>query len=275
MKNKALILLVLSFFFFSNSCKKKAEEQKKDGTEQQDRGIVVNDPAPTSFTQKVLVEEFTGEWCGYCPDGARILRILKQNHPDLVYAIGNHDGDPFETTTTSFYISKFNVAFFPSGTVQRSKQNGEYAIGRYDWESVVNSKLAETAQVGLKIETTLNGNMLNIKVKYAGTQDIDSRLTVSIIEDDVPESSPGAQSGAATGYKHPDLFRKTASDKRGDYTVIKANTVKMMTYDNIDLSGYNINNVYIVCFFNNSIDGSDKSILNVQQVKAGDTKDFD
>ena len=25
---------------------------------------------PPTFTKKVLIEEFTGAWCGYCPDGA-------------------------------------------------------------------------------------------------------------------------------------------------------------------------------------------------------------
>ena len=24
-------------------------------------------PVPESFTKKVLIEEFTGAWCGYCP----------------------------------------------------------------------------------------------------------------------------------------------------------------------------------------------------------------
>ena len=28
---------------------------------------------PSSFTKKVLIEEFTGAWCQFCPDGAYIL----------------------------------------------------------------------------------------------------------------------------------------------------------------------------------------------------------
>ena len=29
--------------------------------------------ATAQTVQKVVIEEFTGAWCGYCPDGARIL----------------------------------------------------------------------------------------------------------------------------------------------------------------------------------------------------------
>tara|TARA_B100001250_G_scaffold394833_1_gene399148 strand:+ start:1001 stop:1207 length:207 start_codon:yes stop_codon:yes gene_type:complete len=38
---------------------------------------------PSTFTKKVLIEELTGAWCGYCPDGyiLKVSRIGISLHP--------------------------------------------------------------------------------------------------------------------------------------------------------------------------------------------------
>ena len=42
---------------------------------------------PTSFTKKVLLEEFTGSWCGYCPSGAEILQNLMNSYSVIGVAL--------------------------------------------------------------------------------------------------------------------------------------------------------------------------------------------
>ena len=42
-------------------------------------------PVPYSFTKKVLIEEFTGAWCGYCPDGAhRLENTINANNGNVI-----------------------------------------------------------------------------------------------------------------------------------------------------------------------------------------------
>lgn len=226
---------------------------------------------PESFTKKVVLEEFTGEWCGYCPDGAAIIRQLKNDKPDQFFAISYHIGDPFEITAGHSYDNIFNNLGYPSATIDREGQT----ISRSIWENRVNQALSETAQCGLKINSTINGNTLKVKVSYAGTSDFDAFLTVAITEDDVPESSPGAQNGAPMGYKHPDLCRAIITNMNGDTISVKKGKIEFKTYDNIDLSTYDKNKVYIVAFIHNNLTDNDKSVYNVQGVKAGEDKDFD
>ncbi len=254
MKKRTLLLLALSFVFLTNSCKKKKEEEQ----------------APTSFTQKVVIEEYTGEWCGYCPDGANILRQIKADNPNKAFPISYHIGDSFEKPAGSYYDNIFNQYGYPGGVVQRSSMAGS----RSQWSSKTTQELAKTPKAGLKIESSLDGDNLNVTVKFAGTEDFDSKLSLMIIEDDVPESSPGAQSGAPSGYLNPDMFRAVLSDKVGDPVSVKNGEIGEKTYST-NLSGMNKSKVYVVAFLHNDITGQDKYIINAQQAKAGSTQDFD
>ncbi len=257
MKIKSLLLLFSIFIITSISCKK--EDEKEPET------------VPNTFTKKAVLEEFTGEWCGYCPDGAAIIRQLKVDKPDNFFAISYHISDPFEIPAGRSLDNTFNSLGYPSATIDREG----HTVSRSIWENRINQALANDAECGLKINTSINGNTLKVKVKFAGTNDFDAFLTVAVIEDDVPESSPGAQNGAPMGYKHPDLCRAIVSNTTGDPISVKKGKIESKTYDNIDLSNYDKNKVYVVAFIHNNITGSDKSIYNAQGVKAGEDKDFD
>ena len=257
MKIKRLLLLFSVFILISISCKKEKNDKSND--------------VPESFTKKAVLEEFTGEWCGYCPDGAAIIRQLENDKPDEFYAISYHKSDPFEIPAGQSYDNIFNHYGYPGGVVDR--QGG--AGSRSQWESKVNQALAQTAECGLELNSTLNGNTLKVKVSYAGTSDFDAFLTLAIVEDDVLESSPGAQNGAPVGYKHPALCRAIVTNTNGDPISVKKGKIETKTDDNIDLSNYNINKVHVVAFIHKNITGNQKDIYNAQGVKAGENKDFD
>jgi len=277
MKNYRTLILFFSLSLLLFSCKKEDDPQEQ---EEHNQGIgvgeIINETAPTSFTKKVLIEEFTGEWCGYCPDGAARITQIKQNHPDLVYAISYHDNDPFANSVCTLYEGLLNTPFFPSAAIDRVPYQGDLSFSRSHWAQVTNTRLNETAKMGLKLETTLNGNVLKVDAKFSGTEDNNEvYLTLALIEDDVPESSPGAQSGAPAGYVHHDVFREMITRNRGELTSIEANKVKLATYDNIDVSAYDKNNLYIVALLHEKTDNNTKEVFNVQSVKAGENKDFD
>jgi len=256
MKNIKISTLILVLFAVLVSCKKEKQDQEQ---------------VPSSFKQKALLEEFTGEWCGYCPDGAAVIEQIKTDHPDDFVAISYHIGDSFQISEGTDIDAIFNDYGYPAGVVNRTGAAG----GRTQWPALVNQALNNTATCGLKLVTSVSGDKLKVKVKYAGTNDLDAYLSVVIIEDDVPESSPGAQSGAATGYKHQDVCRQFVSDKFGDQISIKKDKVKTKTYSNIDIADYSKNNLYVVAFIHKEINSNDQSVYNVQVVKAGHDKDFD
>lgn len=52
---------------------------------------VVVQPAPTKFTKKVLLEDYTGTWCGYCPRVAYGIELV-QNDTDNAVPVAIHRG---------------------------------------------------------------------------------------------------------------------------------------------------------------------------------------
>lgn len=61
------------------------------------------------FTRRIVVEEGTGTWCGYCPRGFVALQKMQEQYPDTFIGIAVHSGDAMQSTT---YAPLLN--FFPS-----------------------------------------------------------------------------------------------------------------------------------------------------------------
>ena len=66
-------------------------------------------------THRVLVEEYTGTWCGWCTRGLVAMRLLAEAYGDDFIGVAYHNADPMEVTTS--YPN--NVQGFPSAFVER------------------------------------------------------------------------------------------------------------------------------------------------------------
>lgn len=277
-KKKIIYLPILMFTLVFSSCKK--DEEITDDLEPAS-GISV----PSSFTKKVLIEKFTGEWCGNCPYGTVYLNnIIAANPAGTVIGTSVHQGDflqiPFFSTLSSF----LNIAGYPRGTVNRSpaqdaqfNQNGLIVYSRQNWGVNVTRELSETATCGLKIETSTTGNMAEIKVYCGASIELtETKLSVYLTEDGIPESSPGAQSGGDSNYIHNKVLRSSITSGTGETIDLSSSKSSVKTFSNIDISGYNKSNLKVVAFIhkqNNTI--PDYEVLNVQEVKMGETKNWD
>lgn len=79
----------------------------------------VSIPLLTQFGQhKVVVEEYTGTWCGYCPKGAAGLERLARDLKDKSVCIAVHSGDKMETSSYAG-IGQY-VTGAPQAVVDRS-----------------------------------------------------------------------------------------------------------------------------------------------------------
>ncbi len=276
---KYLILPVMAFALAFTSCKKE-EEMKEDPVKSNPSGETV----PSSFTKKVMFEEFSGEWCGNCPDGVTYLDNMVAAHPGKVIIASVHQGDPFAISHYSTLNGFLNVTGFPRSAINRTpaqgtsggSQNGLLAYSRGNWSTNANRELSKTAICGLKLETSVSGSNLSITVKCGANTSISgAKLTVYIVEDDVAESSPGAQAGAATGWKHKDLLRACLTNGLGDDIDLSSAELATKTYT-ADISSYTKANVKVIAFIHkHKTSPNDYEILNVQETHAGQTKNWD
>lgn len=84
---------------------------------------ILFEPDP-SMLRRVVIEEATGEWCGWCPRGLVGLEMMKQRHPHDFIAISVHGGDEFETDDYLPFLS--NVEVFPSCSANRRYSGDPY-----------------------------------------------------------------------------------------------------------------------------------------------------
>ena len=215
---------------------------------------------PSAFTKKVLIEEFTGAWCGYCPDGAHIVESIINDNNGKVVGVSLHSGDDMAVAHTNFLETTYQNTGYPSGMVDRVSINGSTSLNRGYWESVANAQLSETAVCGLAIISEVNGQNATGEV-HAGFNSTlngdDYRLTVYLIEDgvtgtgygydqsnyynEVAESPFNNLGNPIEGYEHNHTLRAILSESLGDAIMVSemaSGGEHIETYT-VDLSSYN------------------------------------
>ena len=91
-----------------------------DGDEAADSGKV------SAYTRRIVAEEVTGVWCGYCIRGIVAMREMKEFYGDSFLGIAVHAGsqtwpDPMEMPEyTDWLFNKFNMSGYPHATVNRT-----------------------------------------------------------------------------------------------------------------------------------------------------------
>jgi thiol-disulfide isomerase/thioredoxin len=152
--------------------------------------LVINfhDGSEINFVKRVLIEDYTGTWCGYCPRVAQatdLVHNLTDNVvPVSIHRVSSNPSDPsydpynYDTTVLEDLI---NVPGYPKGMLNRSTQ------WTYPEPSHVNQAIAltqgENPKVGFAMSSTVNGNnfTLTVNAKFAKTF-TNLKLVVYVLE---------------------------------------------------------------------------------------------
>lgn len=255
---------------------------------------------PEAFKQKVVIEEFTGAWCGWCPDGAYKAQLLMDKYPDQAYNIAIHQGDAMAVTSYFSYLdTKFDVQGFPSGMVnrQRSYESSDLVMDRGEWSSNTDRILKNPAKIGMALQTKVVGTevLVYASVGFTVASQKEYMLNVQVIEENVVgtgtgydqanylnnnTSSPFYQKGnPIKGYEHDHVYRtfmtKEVTGEALSACGKEAGAVFTRLYKK-DLSGYKIENCKIVAFLvEKGTTDLNSPIVNAQQVKVGQNKAWD
>jgi len=154
----------------------------------------------------VLIEQATGAWCGYCPDGSvKLAQILAANPNAIGVAIHNADAMAFTDGNT------VNTAFasgYPNGYIDRFLFSGLSNIGlsRSLWQAKSNERMLHVSPVSVDVTNTYNSTtrVVNITVSatfYAGLNE-ELRFNAYIVEDSL--------SGTGTGWNQSNNYNTTA-----------------------------------------------------------------
>ena len=250
------------------------------GAESQNVSLTVSDPGPSPFSQKILVEDFTGTWCGHCPRVGMPLDAYVTSHPNAV-VISNHgpSSDPYTFSNHVLLANFFQVTGYPSAYINRETKWNENI-------SQLDQAANKRAPLGIGFQTTVTGNAISgtAKVKYDVSTSVGLKLVLYLLEDGkvYPQVNYNyfGLPDPIIGYVHNNILRKTITDLYGDILPV-ANQVKGNIQNvnfTIDASGYDVSKCKIVGFVvqgTNNQARKENAVVNAQVVAAGQTKNFD
>jgi galactitol-specific phosphotransferase system IIB component len=191
--------------------------------------------------RNVVLEEFTGIHCQYCPDGHRIAYELAEANPGDFFQIAIHQGgyaspnagEPdFRTPWGNAIANQTDLQGYPAGTINRHlfpgmQQGNGTAMSRGDWGTAMNMVLNEISYVNIAAEATVDAstNELNIHVEayYTGdSPEATNYINVALLESNVE----GPQTGGSTynpdfvlpngNYSHQHMLRDLITGQWGE-----------------------------------------------------------
>ena len=167
----------------------------------------------TSLHNKnVILEEFTGIHCTYCPDGHVIAQAIYNAYPQRVSLINVHVGSyaqpafgepDFRTVFGSSLSAQSNLSGYPAGTINRHlffnlSQNNGTAMGRSNWQQATIITLNELSPVNIgsiaQYDTATGELHIDVEIYYTDTQSVFlNYLNIAITQDSILGPQIGAQ----------------------------------------------------------------------------------
>ena len=231
---------------------------------------------PITFKQNVVVEDFTGTWCGWCPRVSEAVRLLKQETSDAI-VIAIHNGDAMQFSQEGTIRAAFNVTGFPTALINRQER---WASPQPSNVSQVTGKMSGKSYASVAMESSVSGDNLDLKVKVKmGFSYKSMKLAVYMIEDDLVYDQRNFTSyyGAADpirDFVHDDVLRRSLTNVFGDdLPSDQVGHDKTFTRDFLYAipPNYDKSKLKLVAFVTT---GADRDIVNVRQSKLGETQDF-
>lgn len=242
-------------------------------------------PSPASFQKNVLIEDYTGTWCGYCPRVSYGIELVKaETDKAVVVAIHRQDEYNFNAQALESLIG---LTGYPTAMLNRTISWGypePNNIGQ-----VINLTNG-SSDLGLSINPTITDNTMNIQIEVKFGIDYslaELALVVYVLEDDLfsdQDNYTEYYGGASvlTDFEHDHVLRASLTDLLGDpipQSSMTADNIFTQTITtNIPSNVTNSDNLSIVAIVVNSsgngTPGSSNQAINSRSAYFGDTQTF-
>jgi hypothetical protein len=167
-----------------------------------------------NFNKRVLIEDYTGTWCQYCPRVSySISQVRAQTNDAVVVAIHRGASDPYNFSAASVLETLIGLTGYPTAMLNRNT----------DWDypennninQVVNLTNGANPRIGIAMTNSVNsanGNVtVQVNVKF-GKNFSGLKLVVYALEDNLLYNQTNSTSfyggvNPIVGFNHKDVLR--------------------------------------------------------------------
>jgi len=182
----------------------------------------------TNVYKKILIEDFTGHKCGYCPRAHTALRNLINSYGDTIVGVALHVSDDYANPDPSgLYIYNFrtqegteidqtfqvSAQGLPKGMINRTKYDNNIVISHTSWQTVVQSMLTDQPKSAVQIINNYNGSDSSFctHIKLTFLENITDTLMFfcGLTEDSIikPQKNYDVTPNDIPAYTHMHVFR--------------------------------------------------------------------
>ncbi|WP_432671418.1 Omp28-related outer membrane protein [Flavobacterium sp. SM2513] len=239
---------------------------------------IVYNPA-INFRKRVLIEDYTGTWCGYCPRVAQGIDLVMAQTEYAVPVAIHRGQDPYNFAGASVLESLIGLQGYPDARLNR------LTAWAYPEPSNVSQVISYTEGTAPKLGLAMTANVsggnvsLTVKTKFGKTM-TGVKLVVYALENGLIYNQTNYTSyygGGSTivGFTHNHVLKATYTNILGD-EIPSSESVYDNTYTKtysfpVPTNVSNSANMEFVAF----VVGADKKAINVRKAVSGDDQSFE
>ena len=173
--------------------------------------------------RKVILEEFTGVNCVYCPQGHTIAQNIQNNNQGEVFLINIHSGGyanpngnqpDFRTQWGQAIANQSGLAGYPAGTINRQNfpgqeqgNNGTTALSRGQWAGASNTVLGQASYANTAVTAVVDVQTrimtIDVEAYYTDNSPLTTnKLNVAVLQNNTLGPQVGGNMGNNYVHQH-------------------------------------------------------------------------
>ncbi|WP_127845383.1 Omp28-related outer membrane protein [Psychroflexus aestuariivivens] len=245
--------------------------------------VEYHDGSQKYFKKRVLIEDYTGTWCGWCPRVSYAMKKVQEIKDEVVFLAIHRapsgTADPYNYTNAEPLEQMINAPGYPKGFINR--------IHQWDFPEpfkiyqVVEFTHGSNPKLGLAINSSLNNDKITINVKVDFAQDFQNlKLVVQVLENglvwpQVNYTDYYEGLDPVENYVHDYTLRSTLTNILGDEIPNAQTRIDNEWQKTIE---YEISNIVedesqldIIAF----VVDENNEVVNVRKASLGENQDFE
>lgn len=233
------------------------------------------------FEKNVLVEQYTGTWCGYCTRAIAQIDNLYSLNKKIVH-IALHLSDQMTFSMNSTLFSSFGFTGVPTVHTDRS--------ATWNGSTTAISDMQKPADAGLAIEVTGSGTNVNVNVRSRfGMSFSDGvKLSVYMLEDGIVANQTNYYNTDAShpfygkgnpvpNFVHNNVLIKIGTDMFGDLIPsgeVGPNKIYTRSFTFSNISTDKFSKLKVAAFLTHNGGSKQKQVINSVVASVGENKNF-